>query len=231
MDEAGEAMRREARRIVLVDLDGTLLHVPLHDGVIAGALDEATGRPGLLAQHDFHGRPDRWLTAEVARTEQVDEEALFRRYAAAYTRRLGEALAPYPPSALPGAATVLAQLRERPNTALGVATGNIQANALIKLRHALLDGYFDPLVGGFGDDYCERAEIVQAAASACGYADRDRVVVIGDTVHDVRAAVAVGARAVGVATGHATAAELAAAGATAVLSDLTAPAAMEAIIG
>ncbi len=45
--------------------------------------------------------------------------------------------------------------------------------------------------------------------------------VIGDTPHDVKGAHDAGARAVGVATGASSAEELAAAGADAVLSDLT----------
>jgi phosphoglycolate phosphatase-like HAD superfamily hydrolase len=49
-------------------------------------------------------------------------------------------------------------------------------------------------------------------------------VLVGDTPLDVAAALATGARAVGVATGHYPAAELAAAGAHAVLPDLTDPA-------
>jgi phosphoglycolate phosphatase len=46
-------------------------------------------------------------------------------------------------------------------------------------------------------------------------------VLVGDTPLDVTAALATGARAVGVATGSFTAADLAAAGADAVLPDLT----------
>ena len=53
---------------------------------------------------------------------------------------------------------------------------------------------------------------------------------VGDTPLDVAAALATGARAVGVATGGPTAAELAAAGADAVLPDLTDTAAVVAAI-
>ena len=55
---------------------------------------------------------------------------------------------------------------------------------------------------------------------------------IGDTPLDVAAALATGARAVGVATGHFSTADLAAAGAHAVLPDLTGTAAVvSAILG
>ena len=54
--------------------------------------------------------------------------------------------------------------------------------------------------------------------------------VAGDTPLDVAAALSAGARSLGVATGPSTAAELAAAGADAVLPDLTDPSAVIAAI-
>jgi phosphoglycolate phosphatase-like HAD superfamily hydrolase len=53
------------------------------------------------------------------------------------------------------------------------------------------------------------------------YGERFRPVVVGDTAHDVSAALANGALAVGVATGSASMAELVLAGAHAVLPDLS----------
>jgi phosphoglycolate phosphatase len=71
-----------------------------------------------------------------------------------------------------------------------------------------------------------RAELVpvarQAAATAYGLDfDGASTVLVGDTPLDVAAALATGARAVGVATGTFSASDLAAAGAHVVLPDLT----------
>ena len=77
--------------------------------------------------------------------------------------------------------------------------------------------------GGFGEDDRERSVLVRLAgrrARAAGATVR-RVVVVGDTPNDVAAALAEGARAVGVATGVFSAAELRDAGAHAVLPDLS----------
>lgn len=219
------------RVVVLFDLDLTLLRNPLDREVIAAALDEAAGVAGLLDTIDFSGRSDRWLVNEVSRRHHYAPEALFERYREAYVRLLRETLATLPPSTLPGAPVLLDTLRSRAHVTLGVATGNMRANALAKIEHAGLTEFFSPLHGGFGDDHDDRAHIVRAAALDCGYVPGERLVVVGDTVHDVRAALAVGATAVAVATGHASADQLAEAGAHAVLPDLVGRAPLDAILG
>jgi phosphoglycolate phosphatase len=221
----------QPRLVVLFDLDLTLLRNPLDREVIAAALDEATGETGILDTIDFSGRSDRWLVNEVAARHDYDRAALFERYREAYVRLLRETLATLPPSTLPGAPALLDALRVRGHVTLGVATGNMRTNALAKIEHAGLTKFFSPLRGGFGDDHDDRANIVRAAALDCGYVFGGRLVVVGDTVHDVRAALAAGATAVGVATGHASAAQLAEAGADVVLPDLVGRAPLDAILG
>jgi phosphoglycolate phosphatase len=110
-----------------------------------------------------------------------------------------------------------------------VLTGNIRPVAEVKLAALGLQDGLDLCIGAYGDDHELRAELVQVArrrASAVhgrSPSDFDGVstVVIGDTPLDIEAALVSGARAVGVATGSYSAAELAAAGACAVLPDLT----------
>src|SRR5699024_12615028 len=79
--------------------------------------------------------------------------------------------------------------------------------------------------GASADHRLGRAHLVRvaiAAARSRGIAvGPSRPVIVGDTVHDVRGALDAGARCVGVATGLVGSAQLAAAGAHAVLSDLT----------
>ena len=96
-----------------------------------------------------------------------------------------------------------------------VLTGNVPAMARAKLAAFGLDGHLDLDVGAYGDHHEVRAELVHLARRLAGAAySRDfggkATVLVGDTPLDVAAALATGARAVGVATGGPTAAELAA---------------------
>jgi phosphoglycolate phosphatase-like HAD superfamily hydrolase len=115
---------------------------------------------------------------------------------------------------------------QAPLVVQSVLTGNLRPLAEVKLGALGLDEYLDLDVGAYGDTHEVRAELVWVARDRAGAAyharfDGPATVLIGDTPLDVQAARATGARAVAVATGGTSAAELAAAGAHAVLPDLT----------
>lgn len=125
--------------------------------------------------------------------------------------------------ALPGAAAALAALDG--TAAQSVLTGNIRPLAEVKLTGAGLRERLDLEIGAFGESHEDRAELVRLArrrARAARGQDfgGQATVIIGDTPHDITGALRVGARAIGVATGSFPAAELAAAGAHAVLPGL-----------
>jgi phosphoglycolate phosphatase-like HAD superfamily hydrolase len=115
-----------------------------------------------------------------------------------------------------------------------VLTGNIRPLAEVKLGALGLGGPLNLAIGAYGDMDEVRAGLVQVAreraaaaagsdAAGSGGADfgGEATVLVGDTPLDVAAALATGARAVGVATGNFTEQELIAAGAHAVLPDLS----------
>jgi phosphoglycolate phosphatase len=138
--------------------------------------------------------------------------------------------------ALPGAAAALAAVAAlRPAVVQSVLTGNVPAMARAKLAAFGLDSHLDLDVGAYGDHHEVRAELVHLARNrACAAYGREfggrATVLVGDTPFDVAAALATGARVVGVATGSPAAAELAAAGADVVLPDLTDTAAVIAAV-
>jgi phosphoglycolate phosphatase len=110
-----------------------------------------------------------------------------------------------------------------------VLTGNIRPVAEVKLSAVGLRDPLDLCIGAYGDDHEVRTELVHVArrraAAVHGTSPDDfggaSTVLVGDTPLDIEAALAAGARAVGVATGVSKAADLLAAGAHAVLPDLT----------
>jgi phosphoglycolate phosphatase-like HAD superfamily hydrolase len=127
---------------------------------------------------------------------------------------------------LPGAGGALAAVAALPGPPVqSVLTGNVPAMAALKVAVPGFTRYLDLAVGAFGNHHEIRAELVHdARAKAARFYRQDfggaATVLIGDTPLDVAAALATGARAVGVASGGSTAASLREAGAHAVLPDL-----------
>jgi len=124
---------------------------------------------------------------------------------------------------LPGIDEVLGELTERPDVMLGLATGNIERGARIKLERGNLNRYF--AFGGFGSDSENRTALVRRAAELaalrCGSpVSPDDVFVIGDTPRDVEAGREAGFQTIAVATGRYAKSDLEAAGATATFIDL-----------
>ena len=123
---------------------------------------------------------------------------------------------------------LLRAIRERSDVAMGILTGNVAAGAKLKLEHYGIDSFFD--FGGYGDHHTDRGGI---AADALGAADaflrttRRRsakpalTTVIGDTPEDVRCARFIAAKAIAVATGDSSLAELTAAAPDRAFPDLT----------
>jgi phosphoglycolate phosphatase-like HAD superfamily hydrolase len=125
---------------------------------------------------------------------------------------------------MPGVQELLEQLG-RTTAVLGLLTGNVVPGARLKLRAARIDcDQF--VVGAYGSDHALRAELPPIAARRAEpwfgrIPGGTEVVIIGDTPADVACAASIGARTVAVATGGYSEAELADAGADAVLPDLS----------
>jgi phosphoglycolate phosphatase-like HAD superfamily hydrolase len=108
---------------------------------------------------------------------------------------------------------------------LGLLTGNIAPGASLKLQAAgIAPERFR--VGAFGSDHELRPELPaiaqRRASDLLGYDVPGRMmVIVGDTPADVQCGRGVGARAVAVATGHFTVADLAAHSPHAVLEDFS----------
>jgi len=215
--------------IALFDIDGTLLRAGgAGRRAVELALDEVLDDLDAdisLESVEFAGRTDPWIVRTallqygVAADDGLIHEVL-RRYVAHLPRELQLATAF---EVLPGVLALLSELSAREDVILGLGTGNTQPAAYAKLARGGLDSFFS--FGGFGSDHADRAALLRVGLERglerCAEPQgRERVVVVGDTPHDVAAAHAIGAACVAVSTGGYDGFALEAAGATVVVSDL-----------
>lgn len=214
--------------LVLWDVDYTLVDSDgLGTRLYEATFSEMFGR-GLAAEVPKAGRTDRAIAAETLSMAGIAEPwAQVDDFLAMLARRVVAMDGNAPPGvrALPGAVAAIAALAAA-GARQSVLTGNIRPLAALKLRAAGLGEHLDLDIGAYGDVHAVRAELVPVARQAAREAYGTdfggwSTVLVGDTPLDVAAALATGARAVGVATGSFPAAELAVAGAHAVLPDLT----------
>jgi len=216
--------------IALFDIDGTLLRAGgagrrAVELALCEVLEDDNGSVSLESV-EFAGRTDPWIVRTalmqygVTANDALINEVL-RRYVAHLPRELELASAF---EVLPGVLSLLAELTARDDVVVGLGTGNTQPAAYAKLARGGLDSFFS--FGGFGSDHTDRAELLRTGLSrglerAGARPGGARVVVIGDTPHDVAAAQAIGAHCVAVSTGGYDGSALEAAGATVVVPDLT----------
>jgi len=209
--------RSPAMRAVLFDVDGTLIKAGgAGREALARGVARVLGAPlDAVRAHaravDFRGRTDELLIEELVRRAGGEPEPrLDARVVRAYLDELGLALAEVEVEVLPGVIELLAALELRDDVAVGLLTGNVREGARRKLDAAGL-GWLAARDGGFAEDGRERDALARAAMArlAVQGVAPGRVVVIGDTPHDVAAARAIGARAVAVASGWTPRAELA----------------------
>jgi len=150
-----------ARRLVLFDIDGTLIT----DGGAARhsyalALRETYGYEGDLTRYDFSGRTEPQITSMVLGDACFTEEQISARSPQlweAYLRELATHATPERVRALPGIRELLDRLASMDDVTLGLLTGNIERGARLKLAPAALNDYFP--FGAFGSVSAKREEL------------------------------------------------------------------------
>jgi phosphoglycolate phosphatase len=215
------------RRLVLFDIDGTLLSAgrAARDSVLA-ALEAAYGWRGSGEKHDFAGKTDPQILRELV-AEWVDRErfdAALDRALETYLAELARRLTPDAVVPKPGVTELLARLALEPDVTLGLLTGNLERGARMKLEPPGFNPYFP--FGAFGSDSPDRYELPRIAVErARRYCGREfsgkQVVVVGDSIHDVACGRALGVRSVAVATGPTPAERLAAESPDVLLTDFS----------
>jgi phosphoglycolate phosphatase len=231
--ETGDAAAREELRVVLWDIDGTLV-TTRRSGVFKDyttpAVKQLFGTAGRLGELRVSGMTDLQIVCEALRDEgfttadvRARSTELCEHYLAELERLTNEHLLYY---ALPGALRALEALDRHPRYLNALLTGNLEPAARWKLKATGLEEFFR-LPGAFGEDSHDRRDLPALAAARINarlgldLAPR-QFVVVGDTPNDIACGRHFGARCVAVATGRFhPAAELATFDPDALLPDLT----------
>lgn len=223
------------KRLVLWDVDGTLVRLgqaSRHPFQVA--LTHVLGRE---LEEQFHERVEMsgktdpqiarelLLLAEVAEHQVGEETAAVLEHLEAELAALADRM-PEDGRVLPGVAELLGGLDADPLVVQSVLTGNLAANAAVKLGAFGLDRWLDLSIGAYGSDDADRTQLVPVArgraAQRHGVAfPPDSVWVVGDTPADLACARAGGAHCLLVATGRFARSDLEGLGADAVLEDLS----------
>lgn len=217
-------------KLVLFDIDGTILW---SDGAgrrhMEAALTAVFGETGP-SDYRYDGKTDPQIVRDLmtlAGHAQADIDARIDGVMTHYLDGLrgelsdGRGIV----HVFPGIPELLERIEQRDDAVLGLLTGNVRQGAATKLRAAGIDPERFA-VGAYGSDHHHRPELPaiaqRRARDELGVdVASDCVIVIGDTPADIECARAIGAGAIGVATGRYSVQELETHAPRAVFRDLS----------
>lgn len=194
-------------KIILFDIDGTILQTNGAGTRAANrAFENIYGISEAMNRIDAAGKTDHLILQEIFMNElnrdfsEQEAEELYKLYIPFLEEETGQSET----TVMPGIPQLLENLSKRDDIILGVATGNIEPGAWIKLSSAGLDHHFK--FGGFGSDSHIREHLIRKAIDrAKNHIEENTKIkdtfVIGDTPYDINHGRAAGAITVGVATG------------------------------
>lgn len=200
-------------RAYLFDIDGTIIST---GGAGMRSMDRAfeglLGFFGAQGSRDYSGRIDHDIFCDVIhqhRGENPSKDEL-QFVKEKYIEFLKEELKKTNAfKVMPGIPEWLALLKEDTDAVVGLATGNLELAAKIKMDHAVLAEYF--AFGGFGDSARDRVIVIKDAMEKARQTAPEPIkmfYVIGDSKNDIVSGRRAGAITVAVATGRASVDEL-----------------------
>ena len=193
-------------RLVLFDIDGTLLSAGLvFRQVLAEILIETFDTAGPMESYAFAGRTDPEIVRGLMSGAGVDAaviDANMRAVLERFAARLVSVLKNEMIRPKPGIPMLVERLAAEKGVTLGLLTGNLEPCARAKLAPLGLNAHFP--FGAFGSDHEQRSALPAIAVERAYRATGQRfvgksVVIVGDTVFDVRCGRGLGVRAVAVA--------------------------------
>jgi len=166
------------RRLVLFDIDGTLL---LARGAgrraLTAALRDVYGTAGDIDGYNLGGQTDPRIVFDVLEAAGLAREHVhariddcFEAYARGLAAEIGDGRDVI---TLPGIADLVRRLHGDAGVLLGLLTGNIEAGAHIKLEPTGLRPYFR--LGAYGSDHHDRRQLPSLAAHVCASTQADYI--------------------------------------------------------
>jgi phosphoglycolate phosphatase len=190
----------------LFDIDGTLL---LSGGAGRVAMQNVMRELfGIQELHRLavHGRTDRAIIGDLFAAHNLPlDPGTYQEFSARYHDELRKCISGCGGRLLNGVSTLLNELAKVPAVAMGLLTGNSPQAAATKVEYFGIDSHFQ--FGGYGNVHLCRSDVAREALLDCRRWAMPRTVreqdvwVVGDTVHDIRCARAIGAKVIGVSTG------------------------------
>lgn len=205
---------RESLRILLWDLDGTLVRgsrYGIFKDYTVPMLESVFGTAGSLSEMIVSGMTDLQIVEEALRCEGITREHIFARrdelqrcYIEQMKLAVGNGAQVI--QLLPGAREVLLALDRHPRYQSALLTGNIEPAAHLKVEITGLAEFFR-LPGAFGNESFDRRDLPGLAAQRISEhlgatLSPDQFIVIGDTPNDIACARHFGAKVMAVGTGR-----------------------------
>src|SRR5438046_7080076 len=199
-------MTKVQRRLLLFDIDGTLIHsggAGVH--ALKSAFRERFGIADDLHGIEIAGMTDSGIVISILNKHKIPAtNENISGFLDSYVHFLSLELPRRKGKLLPGVLKLLEKLKARPHVVLGLLTGNVSRGAQLKLEHYGVWHFFE--FGAFADDHHNRNELGAFARArakekhGCEFS-ADEIDIIGDTPRDIACGKALGARTIAVATG------------------------------
>src|SRR5881227_1759520 len=203
--EVGEPESQLRKRLLLFDIDGTLIHSG-GAGVHALKLTLAERFDITDDLHDIEiaGMTDSGIVVSILKKHKIPATTEnISAFLDSYVHFLSLELPRRRGKLLPGVLELLQRLKSRRHLVLALLTGNVSRGAQLKLEHYGVWHFFE--FGAFADDHHDRNELGPFARSRAkerhGREFSADIDVIGDTPRDIACGKALGARTIAVATG------------------------------